>query len=87
MIQHTWRAGPFSSDVPRDLTFAPPSWARAGKIRVSGSARPRRRTPPALGFRASAHWLGRWRCCSAPLYFAARHFGSATCIGNPPDPS
>ena len=29
----------------------------------------------------------RRRCCSAPLYFAARHFGSATCIGNPPDPS
>jgi len=87
VIQHTWRAGPFSSDVPRDLTFAPPSWARAGKSASLGTGAAASITPLALGFLAPASFSGRRRCWSAPLFYAARHFGSATCIGNPPDPS
>ena len=71
----------------RNLNFAPPSWARAGKRRVSRPARPRRRTLLVPGFSAPAFYLGYRRRCPAPLFYAARHLGSATCIGNPPDPS
>ena len=91
MILYTWRAGSLSSDVQRETYLRPTvSGARWKELRVLRSRRGRVDSHLAgplvpRGFPAPG-LVGRRRC-SAPLHSAARHFGSATCIGNPPDPS
>ena len=87
MIHYTWRAGPFSFLLRATTTIAPPSRARAGNCSGAWTG------AAAFDYFTGSLAFGlpfareRRRCWSAPLFFAARHFGSATCIGNPPDPS
>ena len=86
-IPNTWRAGLFSSGVPREPQLRPTVLGARGKEASLETGAAASGTLLAPGFSAPAFYLDCWRCCPAPLFYAARHLGSATCIGNPPDPS